>query len=226
MRDRSKSYIYESVGGLKASNLLEYLTQGGTDEKTIHILAEDILDFVRARRDCADFRAAYLVRVIYSFSDVIGEGLTAEIADELLSFPYDDCGGHSMCTWTENHRLYAAGTEYLLALRYPGGKFADGKPSDYHRKHGKKSLITGLSHIIKYGFSEWCSNNYYSETMAGLANLVQFAPDKEIKDPAKEALYMLVYDILSQTVYNEGYMYNPACARAYVDNKVSALHGN
>ena len=32
MKDRSRAYRYESANGMKASNLLEYLAQGGTDE--------------------------------------------------------------------------------------------------------------------------------------------------------------------------------------------------
>ncbi|MCR5278770.1 MAG: hypothetical protein K6E19_04940 [Lachnospiraceae bacterium] len=226
MKDRSDSYRYESVNGLKASNLLEYLMQGGREESTIRALTEALLDYMRKRRDCADFRAAYLIRVLFSFEHDIPKDLYDEILSELLSFPYEDCGGHDMCTWTENHRLYAAGIEFLITEKHGSARFSDGKSNDYHREHAIRSLETGLSHIIEFGFCEWGSNNYYSETMAGLANLVQFSKNPSITGKARRALYMILYDILSQTVYNEGYIYNPACARAYVDNKVSSALGN
>lgn len=226
MKDRSASYRYESANGQKASNLLEFLAQGGTDETSIRELGARLLDYVLSREDCADFRAAYLIRILYSFGDQIPRDLYDDIAQALLDFPYEDCGGHSMCTWTENHRLYAAGTEYLLAQLFPDAIFGDGKGFTYHSLHAAKDLIAGLSEMLKYGFAEWGSNNYYSETMAGLTNLVQFAEADTIREPARKALLMMCYDILSQTFYSGGYVYNPACGRAYADNKVSSDIGS
>ncbi len=226
MKDRSAAYRYESSNGLKASNLLEFLAQGGTDEKSIRELAEDILNYVIARRDCADFRAAYLTRVLYSFGHRLPEDIYSEIKAALLDFPYEDCGGHSMCTWTENHRLYAAGTEYLLAQKFRDAVFGDGKGYAYHNLHSAKELHEGLDEMLKYGFSEWGSNNYYSESMAGLANLVQYVESESIRKKARKALLMMCYDLLSQTFYNGGYVYNPACGRAYADNKTSSKIGN
>ncbi len=226
MKDRSASYKYKSANGLTASNLLEFLAQGGTDEKALRELADSILNYVEARRDCADFRAAYLVRMLYGFSDRFPKDIYKRIKEDLLAFPYEDCGGHSMCTWTENHRLYASGTEFLLAEMFPGEIFGDGRSAVYHQAHGEAELITGLDEILKFGFSEWGSNNYYAETMAGLTNLVQFAPDGEVREKAKKVLTMMVYDVLSQTYYCNGYVYNPACGRAYADNKTGSDLGN
>ena len=226
MKDRSASYRYESADGQRASNLLEFLAQGGTDETSIRELGAALLNYVLSRKDCADFRAAYLVRILYSFGDAVPGDLYDDIARALLDFPYEDCGGHSMCTWTENHRLYAAGTEYLLAQLFPDAVFGDEKACEYHLRHAEKELKAGLAEVLKYGFSEWGSNNYYSETMAGLANLVQFVKDDAIRESARRALLMMCHDILSQTFYSGGYVYNPACARAYADNKVSADIGS
>jgi hypothetical protein len=226
MKDRSASYRYASADGMTASNLLEFLAQGGEDETSMRELAAALLDYVRARKDCADFRAAYLVRVLYSFGERIPPDLYDEIASALLGFPYEDCGGHGMCTWTENHRLYAAGTEYLLAQMFPEAAFGDGRGHDHHLRHAEEELRAGLGEIVKYGFSEWGSNNYYSETMAGLANLVQFARDDDIRGSAREALLMMTYEILSQSFFSDGYVFGPACARAYADNKTSSDIGS
>ncbi len=225
MKDRSAAYKYKSVDGEMASNLLEYLAQGGREEETIRELADKIVSFVEARKDCADFRTAYLVRVLYSFEACLPYDVFESIRRALINFPYEDCGGHGMCTWTENHRLYAAGTEYLLALKFPDAPYGDGKDGRYHREHGKREVLLSLNEILKYGFSEWGSNNYYSETMAGLANLVQFT-EGEIYEKAVKCLKMMVYDILSQTTSGDGYVYNPACGRAYADNKTSSDQGN
>jgi hypothetical protein len=226
MKDRSAAYRYESADGMKASNLLEFLAQGGRDEKSIRELADKLLEYVETRKDCADFRAAYLVRVLLSFKNELPKDLFDHIKRAVLDFPYEDCGGHSMCTWTENHRLYTAVTEYLLAVRFPEEIFGDGKDAAYHLEHGKKELNEDLEEMLKYGFAEWESNNYYSETMAGLANTVQFVNDEEISEKARKALLMMVYDVLSQTSNNGGYIYNPACGRAYADNKTSSDQGN
>lgn len=226
MRDRTKSYIYRSVGDLMASSFIEYLTQGGTDEKDLRELAQGDLKFIRERNDCADFRVAYFVRGLYSFEKQIPADLYRAIRDELLKFPYEDCGGHGMCTWTENHRLYAGGTEYLMAQKFPKEPFGDGRSSEYHITHARQFLKGWIAHAEKYGLCEWCSNNYYSETMAGLANVIQFVEENDIVEGAKRVLTAMLFDMFSQTAYNEGYMYNPACARAYVDNKISSKYGN
>ncbi len=226
MKDRSASYKYTCANGTKASNLLEFLSNGGGDEESLRALAENILVYVESRRDCADFRAAYLVRILYSYAHMLPADIFDRIKEDLLAFPYEDCGGHSMCTWTENHRLYASGTEYLLAKLFPEAVFGDGRRATYHRVHGEGELIVGLEEILKFGFAEWGSNNYYSETMAGLANLVQFADSGTVRDNAEKVLKMMVYDVLSQTYYSNGYVYNPACGRAYADNKTGSDLGN
>lgn len=221
-----KDYKYKSVGDLLASGLLEYLAQGGTNEKDIYELAQKDLTYIHSRRDCADFRVAYFVRILYSFEAGLPGNVYEEIKKELLSFPYEDCGGHGMCTWTENHRLYAGGSEYLLAQKYPDEIFGDGRGYEYHIEHAAEFLRGWMKNSEKYGLCEWESNNYYSETMAGLANIIQFVKDKEIVEGAKKILTTMLFDMLSQTVYNNGYMFNPACARAYVDNKISSKYGN
>ena len=226
MKNRTASYRFESADGMLASNLLEFLAQGGRDERSIRELAAPLLDYVLLRKDCADFRAAYLLRILYSFGDRIPQDLYDEIRRALLGFPYEDCAGHDMCTWTENHRLYAAGTEFLLAQKFPEEAFGDGMGSDYHIRHAAEELNRGLSEILKYGFSEWGSNNYYSETMAGLSNLVQFAEDRTVSGKAGKALLMMAYEILSQSFFTGGYVFNTASARAYADNRTSSDIGS
>lgn len=227
MRDRSVDYRFRLSDDCYTSNLLEYLYMGGNDEDTIRILANSQLDYLRTRKDCSDFRAAYIAREWYSYEDRLPLDLRDTIVRELLDYPYEDCGGHNMCTWTENHRLYTAGTEYMVAAKCPERIFGDGKDAMYHLAHAKRELNNILTHIHKYGFAEWGSNNYYSETMAGLCNLVQFVSECEINKKARKALLMLIEEIMSQTVESEGeYIYNPACGRAYVDNKAGSTIGN
>lgn len=225
MRDRTNDYRYETPQG-PASNLLEYLMLGGREMSVIRELADHYLDRVNSRVDCADFTAAYMIRILFCFENEIGEELTSEFEKALLAFPYSDCGGHSMCTWTENHRLYTAGTEHLLAQRLQDTVFGDGGSSFEHYVHSSGIILEWCESVEKYGFSEWGSNNYYSETMAAIANILQFSTDYDIHDAAKRAMELLLTDIFSRTHYNEGYIFNPACARAYADNRTSSMLGN
>ncbi len=216
-------------------NLLCYLAKGGGDPDEIRALARPDLAFIRARNDCADFRAAYFLRILYSFRGRLPEDLCGEIADTLLAFPYGDRGGHSMCTWTENHRLYLAGTEYLLARLYPERDFGEGadgsaaraaRSAAAHEAHGRAELLRVTERIREEGFAEWGSCNYYPETLAALSNVYQFADDPALRDASYDCILLLLYQLLAQTVGNGGPVFAPACARAYVDNKVSAYHGN
>lgn len=224
MRIREKMQVHFPEENITALNLLDYLAQGGDNPESIRSLARDILDYVQKRNDCADFRLAYLIRVLYLFEDRLPKDVYEEIIKTVSDFPYDDCGGHGMCTWTENHRLYIDGSEYLAAQK--SVKFADDNSSAKHKARAARKLKTGMSHIERYGLAEWGSNNYYSETIAALANIIQFAKDDPVRNQAVRVLNMLLLDVCSQTSYNGGYVYNPATARAYVDNKAGAAVGN
>lgn len=224
MRIREKMITHVDADGIDAMNLLDYLAQGGRNDDAIRRFAGENLDYIRQRRDCSDFRLAYLVRILCQFRDMLPGDVYEEIVSETARYPYDDCAGHGMCTWTENHRLYIDGSEYLAAQLDIG--FEDGKGSGFHRENAFRKLTAGLENIEKYGLAEWGSNNYYSETIAALANIIQFADDEKLHEHAARVLDMLLTDVCAQTTYNGGYVYNPATARAYVDNKAGARVGN
>lgn len=231
MIERHKINRYIASDGIAALNILDYLMQNGGAEEDIRFLAEKNISHALMLKDCADFRVSYLVRVIYSYSDVLPEDVKEEIWHTLMGFPYSDCGGHSMCTWTENHRLYTKGSEFLLAqllIKNPEFKysFADGRAVEEHLNVARYKLLTQLKQIIKYGFSEWGSNNYYPETLAALANILQFSEDEGLNEKTATVINLLLTDICSQSSVNNGFTYNPATARAYADNKQGARQGN
>lgn len=226
MKDIDRITYYETENGEKAGNILHYLMLGGKDEEVIRKLAESELKFIRNRVDCADFKVSYVLCSIYGFENAIPKSLLDEMTEQLLSFPYDDCGGHGMCTWTENHRLYIDGSELLAAQKFKGRTFGNGKSAEWHYENALKKLNVWFNNVHKFGFSEWCSENYYSETISGLCAVILYAEDDDIRSKAKLAMDMILYDIFSQASYNGGYMYNPAASRAYVDNKLCAREGN
>lgn len=226
MKSREGKKHYPTYSGNTACNLLSYLYYGGTDSEAIYELAMEELGEINRRIDCCDFRVGYLTRVLYSFEDRLAPKLVSDIEQTLFSFLFEDCGGHGMCTWTENHRLYIDGSEYLLGQKYPKVLFGDGASGERHMLRAKEKLEKWFEHVEKYGFCEWGSNNYYPETMAALSNLVQYASDEILRRRAAKCFNILCLDIFSRTSNNGGFMFNPACARAYVDNKLGAFVGN
>lgn len=241
MKSKDRFTKYPTPEGLEVRNLFDYLMQGGADKPTITMLSEEYLTMIRDREDCADFRLSWIVRMMYAYRERLPEQLAQEAMEELLKFPYEDCGGHGMCTWTENHRLYIDGTEYLTAQLAAEGcsgsgagersgdrelRFADGRSAAEHMSRARAKLTAQLRNTERFGFAEWESCNYYSETISALSNLIQFVADGELTALAVSAMDMLLYDICSQTSYNGGFIFAPASSRAYVDNKVSAREGN
>lgn len=224
MKIREEMLIGFPNEDITALNLLDYLAQGGSDPEAVRQLAADGIGYVRELRDCSDFRLAYLLRAVLTYKNRLPKDVYEDILRIVASFPYDDCGGHGMCTWTENHRLYIDGSEYLAAGIVE--KFADGFSNEYHRMNAEGKLLHELNHIERFGFAEWGSNNYYSETMAALSNIIQFVEKDIVRTQAVKAMDMLLFDICSQTTFNNGYVYNPATARAYVDNKAGTKYGN
>lgn len=223
MLDRSSYYRFPSRDGLVASTLLEYLHQGGRDPQMMRAAVMNSLEQIRTGVDCADFHAASLTLVLYRFGELLPADLTAELKIVLLAFPYEDCGGHSMCTWTENHRLYLADSEYLLAARFPDETFGDGRPAAYHLETGRKAILRWNREVAEYGFGEWGSNNYFAETLAAISVNFECTKEEAVRESSRHSLNLLLTEILARSA---GVSYNPAASRAYVDNKVSAQHGN
>ena len=84
---------------------------------------------IDAREDCADFRLAGILRLLYQFlaHPLIPSELWAEIEAGVLGFKYwpDEPGLDDMCTWSENHHILFASGGYLAGQRYPERVFAN-----------------------------------------------------------------------------------------------------
>lgn len=223
MINRSCYYRFPSRDGLVASTLLEYLHQGGRDPVMMREAAAKYLARIREREDCADFKCAYLTLALYRFGDVLPADLFEDIKSALLDFPYEDCGGHAMCTWTENHRLYLADAEYLLAQLFGDDVFGDGRSAAYHLSHGREAILRWNADIDRFGFGEWGSNNYFSETLAAICINFECTREADVRESSRRSLDLLLTEICARSA---GTAFNPACSRAYVDNKVSGHHGN
>jgi len=161
---------------------------------------EHDLDRVNSRRDCADFKVAGFLRLLFLYKDdpALKPEVKEAVARAILDFKYwiDEPGRDSMCYWSENHQILYHSAEYLAGVLYPDKTFSNtGMTGREHREKGRRLLTRWLSWRERFGFSEWLSNSYYDEDIYALLNLVDFAPDPEISKRAKMLLHQLAINI-------------------------------
>ncbi len=188
---------------------LARLAAGGTPHEGIFHAA---LDFIDARKDCADFVLHGILRLLYMVKGksllVSGEhsNYHLPITNELLSrarattlsFKYfpDEPGIDSLCTWTENHYILYTSAAYLAGQMYPNEIFTNSGETGKHKVQiNRKRILRWLDLRFHTGFSEWLSHVYYDEDLTALLALYDFAADDEIRNKAKMVIHLLLLDI-------------------------------
>jgi unsaturated rhamnogalacturonyl hydrolase len=156
------------------------------------------------RLDCADFRAAALIRMLQlnDVSDSLPETVRRRIEGALLNFKYwlDQPGKDQMCFWSENHQILFHSAELLAGQRWPDDVFSNtGKTGAWHMEHAKPLIRRWMELRGRLGFSEWHSNVYFNEDIPALVNLADFAEDEDIANGARMLLDILGYDLLTNT---------------------------
>ncbi len=162
----------------------------------------NVMDYVEGRYDVSDFRLQSTTRILYEHSEDVPSTYLDDIKDTVLGFKYwmDQPGEDSMCFWSENHQIMFSASEYLLGHYYQDEIFTnDGLTGLQHKEMGKERVLTWLEQRWLYGFTEYYSNTYYVEDIAPLSNLVDFAPDEEVRIKASIILDLLLYDLATQS---------------------------
>jgi hypothetical protein len=193
-----------------------FLSQGQSIDET-HLL--ELVDFVNARHDCADFRMIVLIKVFYSYRDLLSKTTIEKIQDAILNFKYamSEPGSDGMCYWSENHQLLFAACEYLAGKLFPETVFKnDQRLGSLHVIDSKKKILQWLHHRFIYGFTEWHSNTYYEEDIAPLCVLVDHADDVEMIEKSKMILDLLFLDMAMHSY--EGY-FVATSGRCYEEQK-------
>ncbi len=163
---------------------------------------ESILYKIDSRYDCADFEFVSLMRIMYKYGDQLPQEQYDKIKESILNFKYwmDQPGEDSMCFWSENHQILFATAEYLAGHMFKDEIFTnDGKTGAEHSEMAKERMNIWFDQRFKYGFTEWYSNTYYVEDVGPLANLIDFAPDEEIRKKATIIMDLLLYDLATQS---------------------------
>lgn len=138
------------------------------------------LDYIEARRDCADFIAHAYIRLL--LTPGLAAGVPLRLLERakrvLLGFKYwpGEPGIDSLCTWTENHQILYASAAFILGRIWPDEVFTNSG------MEGRELAASALPRIRRWlelrfrtGFSEWLSNVYYDEDLTALLSLVDFA---------------------------------------------------
>src|SRR5205823_1959456 len=132
----------------------------------------------------------------YGDTGPIDPALQREIEETALTFKYwiTEPGRDVMCYWTENHQALFATAELLAGQLFPDRTFANnGQTGREHAAHAMAALRKWLDWRVRYGFSEWRSNFYYDEDLLALANLVDYAQDAEIREPARWVIDLILF---------------------------------
>jgi unsaturated rhamnogalacturonyl hydrolase len=147
------------------------------------------LDYIEARRDCADFIAHAYIRLL--LTPRLAAGVAPRLLERaravLLGFKYwpGEPGIDSLCTWTENHQILYASAAFILGRAWPDEVFTNSGMK------GRELAASALPRIRRWlelrfrsGFSEWLSNVYYDEDLTALLSLVDFAAAGAVGDAA------------------------------------------
>lgn len=146
---------------------------------------------IENRGDCADFMFAPLLSYTLMEKTTLPPAFLDDIQELALGFRYwiDEPGNDVMWYFSENHSLLFHVCQYFAGFLYPEELFKTSQRlGKVQYQLGRRRLEEWFAQFKKVGFSEWNSATYLPIDLIGFFSLYNAAPDKEIKDLAKEAL--------------------------------------
>ncbi len=201
--ERRAAYLAWARSGPPRANLagvfheLARLAAGGP----AHVpLFEAALDYVDARKDCADFVLHGILRLLLQFGGDprVPRALVARAHETILRFKYwpDEPGRDSLCTWTENHQILFASAALVAGELHPDDRFSNAGDTGHAKAAAAlPRVLRWLDLRFRTGFSEWLSHVYYDEDVVALTTLVDFASDTRVRRRAEMVLDLLFFDM-------------------------------
>lgn len=180
--------------------IFSQIIRAESGEKIEKKYIDESLDIIYSKRDCIDFTANGLLRLLYlNEEDGFLQSKTKKKIDTaLIDFKYwwddDREDPKYRCYHTENHQGLYHTAELLAGQLYKDKVFGDGMNGREHIEHAKERIIRWLDFRFRFGFSEWLSS-YYDVDIMTLTNLYDFAEDPEIRKKAGMVLDLLMYDL-------------------------------
>ena len=161
------------------------------------------LSMITSRADCADFEAVGLVHILNRFPEKMWEkGLREEVKSALLSFKYwiDQPGLDAMCYFTENHQFVWHTAEHLIGTFFEKENFSNAnQKGSEHSDHGREMALEWLKRKLEGGFSEYDSNAYLAIDTLALVSLIEYSPNKEIRQYSEALLDKLMLSLASNS---------------------------
>lgn len=161
------------------------------------------LSMISSRADCADFEAVGLVHILNKFPEAQWEkGLKQEVSRTLLDFKYwiEQPGLDAMCYFTENHQFVWHTAEHLIGSYFAQEKFTNAKMTGTeHSEHGRVMALEWLKRKLEGGFSEYDSNAYLAIDTLALVSLIEYSPDREIRQYSEALLDKLMLSLASNS---------------------------
>lgn len=157
-------------------------------------------ELIGARRDCADFALAGVLRLLcrYPAHPLLAPEARAalEAAARNFCYWYDQPGVRGMCFHTENHQILFHSCEVLAGQLFGDAVLPNsGQTGRWHADHGAELAHRWLDQRARFGFSEWLSNCYFEEDLLALLNLYDFAADPELRQRAGRAVDLLLFEL-------------------------------
>ncbi len=188
------------------------------------------LEFIAARKDCADFVQHSILRLLYQFdpernqhgfkiAHPPSDALLARARQTTLNFKYfpDEPGLNSMCTWTENHYILFTSAAYLAGQLFPNEIFSNsGETGRQKMERNRPRLMRWLDMHFRTGFNEWLSHVYYDEDLTALLSLYDFVEDEEIRSKSEMGLDLLLLDMALNSFRG---VFGSSHGRAYENTK-------
>jgi hypothetical protein len=161
------------------------------------------LSMITSRADCADFEAVGLVHILNRFPEKMWEkGLREEVKNALISFKYwiDQPGLDAMCYFTENHQFVWHTAEHLIGTFFEKENFPNANlQGSEHSEHGREMALEWLKRKLEGGFSEYDSNAYLAIDTLALVSLIEYSPNKEIRQYSEALLDKLMLSLASNS---------------------------
>jgi hypothetical protein len=163
------------------------------------------LDFLRRRKDCADFHALALITALCRFAErgLLPSGEAESIAEALLGFKYrhDEPGVDAMCWFTENHQIIFHAAAHLAGALFPDRRFSSsGLPGKKLAERARRRALGWILPRLAGGYSEWDSNTYLAMDMYALIALEEFSPSPALRQAAETLLHKTFFMTACQSL--------------------------
>ncbi|MCD7061379.1 hypothetical protein [Pelagibacterium xiamenense] len=173
---------------------LARLASGAPAAETEAMIARS-LPAIEDCHDCADFILVPLLWSRIGFAGALSDGLRARIDKAILNYRYwmDEPGNDVQWYFSENHALLFHTAAYLAGNLLKDARFVrSGRLGAEQSATGLARVRAWLDHFEAWEMAEFNSAPYFPIDLKGLTALFALAPDRDVRERARQAILRLV----------------------------------